>query len=47
MVLTIDNQHLVSSSIDKKIKIWNLVYGNMIQEISLNKALISIDISEN
>ncbi|CAD8052065.1 unnamed protein product [Paramecium sonneborni] len=47
MAITIDNYHLISSSLDKKIKVWNLIYGNLVQEISINKALISIDISES
>ncbi|CAK55821.1 unnamed protein product (macronuclear) [Paramecium tetraurelia] len=47
MAMTINNQHFISTSLDKKIKIWNLIYGNLVQEISINKALISIDVSEN
>lgn len=47
MALTSNNQHLISVSLDKTLKIWNLIYGNLVQEIQLMKPLISVDVSEN
>ncbi|KAM3137957.1 hypothetical protein pb186bvf_009852 [Paramecium bursaria] len=46
LALTLDNQYLVSVSLDKTLKIWSLVFGNLIQQITFPKPLISIDVSD-
>jgi len=44
---TPNNRFVISASMDNSLKIWDVISGQLINDIRLNKAVISFDISEN
>jgi U3 small nucleolar RNA-associated protein 21 len=41
---TIDNKFLLSTSMDKRIKIWDIIYGSVVCAIQLKQPIVSMDI---